>query len=799
MLQSLRHEWNDPLIPEQLRLYRSMVLDKTEPLDRRLTMAPSSLPLGRITCSVATFGGTLWFANPDSNVLCRCNLITGVVDELPAITKGLPVFAMHHTKSRLWMDCGECVYSMDLPDPPALAMRTTARQKTPYYFPADSDEIPANIRKRLTDSAAVRKDGLINAIGGVVAASADATGRFIALSNGVMHISSEKIFDRRRVELYNGGRYLFGGDETVCGVAPDGEGGFWIQNAMGFVHIERSKMRLREKADLYNTQMWQMHAARGSLCDVFYTAENCGNDGLQPTHRYSTSNDALWSVLAAIGDAQRYSVLSMEGDVAGARDAKANFMRVLSNVLLQSHIHRFGNGFTCRGYVSTRDKYFVHEGHIAVSGLWLRSGGHASDGSQFCRVEDTALARAGRNDATGQNFLLTPEVQARCNTTATHMVEDGFRMTVPQPAEVPEQLAKLYREADPYHPDLYPASSDDDIIFKTDTSSEEVIAAFVLYYFAWKHFFRYTAGADDRAMLALVRQTAQATLTHLLDNGFCLRDVHGNPTQWGKWFVDYFTDWDGKDKPWRHPSYAYSDGPLNAAEWMCIVRVCMQLFERAPGYEAIYRRASEEYERCYQAFDGVTNGAGYASLLGQYRSRLAKRTEELLGTSDYVAGLNYSDEELAILAYWPLLELEQNEDRHAILAAGLDEWWDNMRREENPFYSFPYAALRGSDGVDIRAGIDYLNRLPLSLRELPVTNSSRNDIVMIPSADPGEPAQANRVLPVDERRMHKANSSPFTTDIPGEASASLYDAGRVFCGSIFTLPYWTARYYDLMG
>ena len=72
-----------------------------------------------------------------------------------------------------------------------------------------------------------------------------------------------------------------------------------------------------------------------------------------------------------------------------------------------------------------------------------------------------------------------------------------------------------------------------------------------------------------------------------------------------------------------------------------------------------------------------------------------------------MAGLNYSDEELAILAYWPLLELEQNEDRHAILAAGLDEWWDNMRREENPFYSFPYAALRGSDGVDIRAGIDY--------------------------------------------------------------------------------------------
>ena len=109
----------------------------------------------------------------------------------------------------------------------------------------------------------------------------------------------------------------------------------------------------------------------------------------------------------------------------GARDAKANFMRVLSNVLLQSHIHRFGNGFTCRGYVSTRDKYFVHEGHIAVSGLWFRSGGHASDGSQFCCVEDTALARAGRNDATGQNFLLTPEVQARWPTSILVSISSG--------------------------------------------------------------------------------------------------------------------------------------------------------------------------------------------------------------------------------------------------------------------------------------------------------------------------------------------------------------------------------------
>ena len=53
-------------------------------------------------------------------------------------------------------------------------------------------------------------------------------------------------------------------------------------------------------------------------------------------------------------------------------------------------------------------------------------------------------------------------------------------------------------------------------------------------------------------------------------------------------------------------------------------------------------------------------------------------------------------------------------------------------------------------------------------------------------------------VPKDERRMHKANSSPFTADAGGEPSAALYDRGYLFCGSIFTMPYWTARYYNLL-
>ncbi len=798
MLQSLRHGWDDPSVPQQLLLYRRMVLDKTERLDQRLTLAPSALPIGGIVCSALSGDGTLWFADPQGGLLRKGNLFTGAVEDVSALTGAAPVQALYTSAGTLWAACGECVYSFSVPAVRTAAMRTAARQKDPNYYPAGSD-IPEEIAERLAASREFQPDALLTAIGGVSAVCSDETGRYVALAGGVMHFAAEVAYDRRRVELYAGGRYLFGADNSVCGVASDGEGGLWIENAMGYVHIRRFRRRLREKADWYDRLTWELHSARGSLCDINYIApEDCGNDRLTPDRRYSTNNDALWSVLTAIGDAQRYSVLCAEGDITGARDAKAKFMRVLENVLLQSHVHRFGNGFVCRGYVSARDRFFVKDGHIDTSGFWLKSGEHDAEGNAFCRVEDTALARFGRDDASGKNFLLTDEVKARLGTDADRPVTDSFRMTVPQPAEVPERLARLYREADPYHPRDYPASTDDDIIFKTDTSSEEVIAAFVLYYFAWKHFLRNASSPDDRELLALVRETADAVLTHLLENNFSLRDVHGNPTQWGKWFADYFVDWDGKDKPWRHPSYAYLDGPLNGAEWMCTVRVCMALFDDAPGYEESYRRARAEYERCYATFDGVTNGAGYASLLGEYRSRLSKRCAELTGDGNYVVGINYSDEELAILAFWPLIELETDDSRRQILEAGLDEWWDNMRREDNPFYIYPYAALRGAEGVDLCAAVDYLNRLPLALRSFPVKNSVRNDIVMIPAAFDDEQDQANRVIPVDERRMHKANSSPFTADAGGEPSAALYDRGYLLCGSIFTMPYWTARYYNLL-
>jgi hypothetical protein len=142
-----------------------------------------------------------------------------------------------------------------------------------------------------------------------------------------------------------------------------------------------------------------------------------------------------------------------------------------------------------------------------------------------------------------------------------------------------------------------------------------------------------------------------------------------------------------------------------------------------------------------------------------------------------------------------LIELEKDAQRNKLLREGLDEWWDNMRREGDPVYTFSYAALNPGKDIDFNSAIDALNRYPLYLRAFPVTNSERNDLIMLNSE---EQNQSDILLPVDERRLHKANTSPFTVDADGQTGREIYKKGYLYSGNIFTWPYWTIKYYNIM-
>jgi len=784
-------------VPDMLWLYYNSVIKKNEEPDCRLNYSPSVVPIGDIKCSAFDGGYNLWFASPFNGLLCSANLISGSIAERSDLTENNAVTALYLAGNKMWALTENNAYAFEVPPlNPISALGRAPMQKIPYYYDLNGD-VPEAVKQKLLNSQKFESDSLLENIGGVTAVSDDNMGgRYIARHDGVLHILKEPQFDRRKIELYSGGRYVFGNAPSIVAVCSDGEG-LWIQNKSGYVHIDRKRVTLAQKAEHYDHLAWELQSVRGSICDIEHKTENYGNnDKIIPVKRYSTNNDALWSVFHGIGEAQRYSVMIKEGNREAAEDSRKKLVRLTENVLLQSHIHGLGNGFICRGYVSVKDKVFIKDGKLDTDGLWFAKSGQDENGNPVCTCVDTKTAHFGCSLVEGKNFLLTEEVKTRLNTIADRPVTDDFVLSAPIPAEIPPRLAKLYREADPYHPDTCPASEDSDIIFKCDTSSEEVIAAFVQYYFTWKHLISVNSDPDTVELGELIRLTAAATLTHLLDNEYCLRDVHGNPTQWGKWFVDYFAEPNGSESPWRHPYYAFLDGPLNAAEFMCILRVAMLVLEGSEQYKTVYRRACAEYENAYELpFDGVTNGAGYATLLSQYRRRLAKMSQARFGVEDYILSINYSDETLAIIAYWPLLELEKDAERNRLLHEGLDEWWDNMRREGNPIYTFAYAALNPGKKIDFNSAVDALNRYPLYLRAFPVKNSERNDVIMLNGE---EQNQSDILLPVDECRLHKANTSPFTVDADGRTGSGIYKEGYMYSGNIFTWPYWTIKYYNIL-
>ncbi|HHX73252.1 MAG TPA: hypothetical protein GX701_10070, partial [Clostridiales bacterium] len=669
-------------IPEALLAYRDIVLTKTKPFLSKLDFCPSVIPVGDIRISVFDANSILWLAGP-RGMLYRADLAAKKVECCAELTENLPVQALYAEGEQIWALTEANAFCMEVPaqdKPERTNDGRPARQKVPSYYVKDDARVPNWVRTAChasQNAAQTAESGEFFAFFGTVTAyEEDGQGGFyLGTPQGVMHLSAHPPFDQSRVELYAGARYLYAGDEAVTGVCSDREEGLWIENALGYVHIKRPRYTLRQKAELYDHLADRLHTARGSLCDVYCRCYDAGNDGKYDTlYRYSTNNDAFWSVLHSMGDAYKYHVLKKEGDEAGAEAVRQRIVRVTENVLLQAHVHGFGNGFVCRCYVSVRDAHFVKNGRINTGGLWVRKGQKNEKGETVAVCEDTTSARLGRDDAEGHNMLLTDEVKKRLGVTADRPVTDDFRLALPQPGVIPARLKKLFEQDDPVHPHLFPASKEEDLIFKTDTSSEEVIAAFIQYYFAYRYLVSQSENPEDTELGDLICETAAATLTHLLDSGYCLRDVHGNPTKWGKWFADYFEENTENLPNWRHPEYAFADASLNGAEILCILRVCMYLFENKPAYAGLYERAAKEYEKGFGPIVKGENGAGYAHFLSEYQERLARHAHQYMPGADYSFGINYSDEEMAIMTFWPLLELEQDEERRKIYKDGLSLW-----------------------------------------------------------------------------------------------------------------------------
>src|SRR5262249_20209960 len=145
---------------------------------------------------------------------------------------------------------------------------------------------------------------------------------------------------------------------------------------------------------------------------------------------------------------------------------------------------------------------------------------------------------------------------------------------------------------------------------------------------------------------------------------------------------------------------------------------------------------------------------------------------------------NHSDDELAAIAYYPLLMLERDPQRRALYRASLERTQRILRSQGSPFYNILYGALTGRP-CDAEVAAEWLRDAPWDLREWTMANSHRADVRL------DRRGSTTRVLPPSERAVEYWNSNPYRPDGGSDGRGELD-------GAFFLFPYWMARYHRIL-
>ena len=284
--------------------------------------------------------------------------------------------------------------------------------------------------------------------------------------------------------------------------------------------------------------------------------------------------------------------------------------------------------------------------------------------------------------------------------------------------------------------------------WKGDTSSDEIVG----HYFVYPIYHALAADESEKPALCAV---IDRITNHILDHNYQLIDVDGKRTMWGWW---------GPGAIWEDAD----ETGLRALHILSHLRV------------AIHLTRDTKLRAKYQA--------AYDDLVNTHRYHLLTRNQKIM-----VPGLiNHSDDELAFLSYYPLLQYEKDPKLLAVYRESLERSWRIERPERNPLWNFIYAAGTGAREFDQAESLRTLREIPLDTIEWSVRNSHRLDVPTDPLSDRFERRQALVVLPYDELPMSKWNGNPYNLD-GGGGGHSEDD------GAYFLLPYWMGRYHKLIG
>ncbi len=315
-----------------------------------------------------------------------------------------------------------------------------------------------------------------------------------------------------------------------------------------------------------------------------------------------------------------------------------------------------------------------------------------------------------------------------------------------------------------------------DYYWKDDTSSDETTGHF----FGFPLFFDLCA--KDEAERQAVAEHAAALASYIVDHGFRLIDLDGQPTTFGHWEPERLAAAvDGLD-PCLEKALQAEDssaaiqacfGSWYGEGWLNSVEILGHLL-------ATWHMTGDR--RFYDAYD---------RLITKYRyDKVAMPHSETVTITD-PAFMNHSDHELAMLAYATLIRYEPSDARRATWIEGLLFLYDHERGERNPLWAALVTLAAGPEAADLEPALQSLREIPFDRRDWRVDNTHRKDALDWPDDRHGRP-QFDRVFPYDEIQTVWWNSNL-------RAKADGGDGRSVSGPMAWLLPYWAFRYAGVIG
>ncbi len=324
---------------------------------------------------------------------------------------------------------------------------------------------------------------------------------------------------------------------------------------------------------------------------------------------------------------------------------------------------------------------------------------------------------------------------------------------VPCGYPIPERLARLYRDL---------GYTDDEITYKADTSSDEVSSHYLHFRLAHD-----ILGPGDPELDELIKDACKRTTTHIINGNFEFLEHSGKPTTWAKWSKRYFAT----------PGSGYVDSPLNSAELLMYLKVTMHITGEKGLWQETYDKLLEE---------------GYADLTTKHFDRFFQGAMGVGASPE--EDLMYGDNFLALITFWMLCTLEEDEKLLELYRNSFKSWSGTLLREQNPGYAFPMLAACPDIELDFERMADWFYRHEIT-RLASFVRLKRHDVpVKRLRHEADVDKEISALLMPDERSTEKFDRNPFQLLERSTARDCHYEGCYPY-----TFAYWVGRYYGFIA